>query len=133
MEKEAKEAGISIYALRKAKGVLGIKSIKKGGTFGGEKGWFMRLPDTEESESDAEAADIQPLRHLQSNTSDKTSYGNGLAEDVENKNNQPLQQVQATSSNDLVPNVRMKAICGCGVDGFVGESCQACGEVIIPF
>lgn len=133
VEKEAKEAGIFTYALRKAKGILGVKSIKKGGTFGGEKGWFMKLPETEESESTTEDADIQPIQHLQSNASDKTSYSNDLAEDVENKNNQHLQQNQATSSNGLVPNVRMKAICRCGADGFAAENCQACGEVLIPF
>lgn len=133
VEKEAKEAGISIYALRKAKGILGVKSIKKGGTFGGEKGWFMKLPETEESESTTEDADSQPLRHLQPKVSDKTSYGNDLAEFVEKVFNQPIQQVPATSSNGLVPDVRMKADCKCGAVGFAAENCQACGETIIPF
>ena len=110
-----------------------FQRIKKGGTFGGEKIWFMKLPETEESESTAEDADIQPIQHLQSNTSGKTSYSNDLAEDVENKNNQHLQQIEATSSDGLVPNVRMKAICKCGADGFADEECQACGETIIPF
>jgi len=93
----------------------------------------MKLPDTEESESSAEDVDVQPIQHLQPNASDKTSYGNDLAEDVGNNENQHLQQVQATSSNGLVPNVRMKAICRCGADGFAAEKCQVCGETIIPF
>ncbi len=133
VDKEAKEAKISMYALRKAKAILKVKSYKKGGTFGGEKGLFMKLPEAEESESVAEDADFQSVRHLQSNASDKTSYSNGLAEDVENKKNQHHQQFQATSSDGLVPNVRIKATCRCGADGFASESCQACGEMIIPF
>lgn len=133
VEKEAKEIGITNYALRKARAVLQIKPSKKGGTFGGEKGWFMKLPETEEPASVAEDAGIQSVQHLQSNASDKTSYSSNLAEDVENDKNQHLQQIQPTSSNGLVPNVRMKVICGCGADGYASENCQACGEMIIPF
>ena len=133
IDKEAKEAGISVYALRKAKGVLGVQSLKRGGTFGGEKGWFMKLPETEGSESTAEDADIQPIQHLQAKAGSKTSYGNSLAEDVENVFNQQIQQTPTTSSNGLVPNVRMKAVCKCGADGFVQENCRACGEMLIPF
>ncbi len=133
VDKEAKEAKISTYALRKAKVILKVKSYKKGGTFGGEKSWFMKLPETEESESVAEDADIQPLRHLQPSQSDKTTCNNSLAEDVENEKNQHLQLNQETSSDSLVPKVQMKSICKCGTDGFAGERCQSCGEVIIPF
>ncbi len=93
----------------------------------------MKLPETEESEPSAEDADIQPIQHLQPKASDKTSYNNDLAEDVENEKNQHLQLNQATSSNELVPNIRMPSFCKCGANGFVGEVCQSCGEVIIPF
>lgn len=133
VEKAAKEIGITNHAFRKAKLALGVKSFKKGGTFGGDKCWLMKLPENEEPESTTEDVGIRPLQHLQSNTSDKTNYSNELAEDVENTNNQRLQQVQAKSSNSLVPNVRMKTVCKCGADGLVDEDCEKCGEVIIPF
>lgn len=133
IEKEAKSFGITAYALKKARTVLGVESFKKGGNFGGEKGWYLRLPGTEDVVSQPEDADISDVRHLQPNQSDKTSYGNGLAEEVETRRNGHLQQIQTTSSNGSVPICRMKAVCKCGADGFVGEDCPNCKEPIIPF
>lgn len=133
VDKEAKEAGITNYAVRKARAILSVESFKKGGNFGGEKVWFMRLPSGENGDSNTEDADSSNSRHLQSNQSNNTSYNNSLAEFVENVFNQPIQQNQTTSSNGLVPNIRMKAICKCGADGFAGETCVKCGETLIPF
>lgn len=133
VDKEAKEVGITNYALRKAKTVLGVESFKKGGNFGGETGWYLRLQNTEDVENKAEDVDFSEFRHLQSNQSDKTSYGNGLAEDVEMNGNQHLQQTKPTSSNGLVPDLRTKAVCKCGTVGFVADDCSKCGEVLIPF
>lgn len=140
VQKEARDNGITQYALRKARAILGVESVKKGGNFGGEKGWYMRLSgiedaesDTEDDDSDAEDADSSEIRHLQPSQSDKTSYINGLTEFVENVFNQHPQKVPATSSNGLVPHIRMEAVCKCGADGFVGETCQKCKEIIISF
>lgn len=83
VQKELRENGITQYAFRKAKTMLGVKSSKKGGNFGGEKGWFIRLPETEVDDSDVEDADSSDVRHLQANESSKTSYSNDLAEDIE--------------------------------------------------
>ena len=133
IDKEAKEAGISQYAVRKARSTLNVESFKKGGNYGGEKGWFMRLPKSADNNSETEDDDHQKFRHLQPNHRDKTSYGNKLAEDVEFTENQRLQQVQTTSSNGLVPNTQMKAVCKCGAEGIIGELCDKCGKLLIPF
>ena len=42
-------------------------------------------------------------------------------------------EMETIKAFECPPNVRMKAICKCGADGFVEENCRACGEVIIPF
>jgi hypothetical protein len=133
IDKEAREAGITQYAMRKARTILKVESFKKGGNFGGKQGWFMRLPGAAKNDSRTEDADSSTSRHLQSNQSNNTSYSNGLAEDVEIRKNQHLQQVQTTSSNGHVPNIRMKAVCKCGADGFVAETCRKCGVTLIPF
>ncbi len=133
VDKEAKESGITLYALRKARTTLNVRSIKKGGNFGGEQGWFMRLPITENDDSQTEEAESSDSRHLQSNQSSNTSYNNGLAEDVEKNTNSHLQPVPPTSSNDLVPCIRMPTLCKCGADGFVGEICAGCETIVIPF
>lgn len=133
IEKEAKEAGITQYAVRKARAILNVESFKKGGNFGGERVWFMRLPSLENADADTEDVDSSDPRLLQSNQSNNPTYSNSLAEEVENVFNQHLQPAQTTSSNGLVPNIRMKADCKCGADGFVGETCGKCGETLIPF
>ena len=130
---EAKEAGISSYAIKKAKTMVGIESFKKGGNFGGEKGWFMRLPTTEVVDLTTEEDDSATFRHLQSTQSGKTVYANKLAEDVENIFNQRLQPIHTTSSTGLVPIIQMRAVCNCGANGFAGEKCLGCDEILIPF
>lgn len=136
IEKEAKEIGITIYALRKARTILGIKSEKKGGNFGGDNAWYLRLPNTEIEKNATEDADTEGVQHLQSNQSDKTIYSNDLAEDVEppkNRHLQPPPATSSTSSNGAVPIWKPKEVCKCGTEGMLGEKCQNCGEPIIPF
>ena len=134
LDREAKEAGISNYAIRKAKAAIGVKSTKKGGNYGGaEKGWFVRLPDAEEGGVKNEDADSADLRHLQATPSDNTSYSNRLAEDVEQQTNQRLHPEEPTTSDRFMPIIRMPTVCKCGTNGFVGEDCQNCRQTIIPF
>lgn len=76
IQKESRELGITNYAFKNAKSILGVESFKKGGTYGGEKGWYMRLPKSEEDDS-------YNSRQLQSNQTHKTAYINDLAEEVE--------------------------------------------------
>lgn len=133
IDKEAKEAGITNYALRKARSILGVESFKQGGNFGGDKAWHQRLPKTEGVEKTIEDADISDIRHLQSNQNNKTSYVNNLTEDVEQPKNQHLQQTRATYSSSLVPQWQPKVDCKCGTEGFLGNACQKCGEIIITF
>lgn len=133
IEKEAKELAITTYAYRQARTVLGVESFKKGGHFGGENSWYLRLPNAERIESNAKDADISKIRHLQATQISKTSYSNGLAEDVESGKNKHLQKDQGSSSTGTVPKVRMGGRCSCGSDGFVGELCPNCGEILIPF
>ena len=127
VEKEAKEIGITNYSLRKAKSILGVVSVKKGGNFGGEKGWYMSL---EGSDSFAEETVLRSTRHLQSNGSNKASYGNGLAEDVEIVPVQPIQRSSSNSSNGSRDQRRLKAVCKCGEPGYAGQSCRDCGDLI---
>jgi 5S rRNA maturation endonuclease (ribonuclease M5) len=133
VQREARDTGITQYALRKARAILNVECFKKGGTFGGEKGWYIRLPKNEDNNSKTEDADSSENRHLQSNQSDKTSYSSGLAEFVENTFNKQVQPNKSTSSNESVPQWQMKVNCKCGESGYVGQECQKCGEVIIPF
>jgi putative DNA primase/helicase len=131
--KEARELGITNYALRKARQILGVECFKKGGNFGGEKGWFMRLPITKEDIFDAEDTALKQIQHLQTNQSNKTSYDSYLAEDVEPAKNQHLQKVQTIYSSDLILMSKPKEKCKCGQIGVLGENCQNCNETIIPF
>ncbi|MGI8493819.1 MAG: AAA family ATPase [Pyrinomonadaceae bacterium] len=133
VDANARKLGISTYALKKARSTLGVKPLKKGGTYGGEKGWFICLPGDENKTNNSEEADLTETRLLQSKGGNKTSYGNSLTEEVESKNNQPLQPTEPTSSAGSVPSVQMPEVCKCGADAFVGEVCQSCGEVVIPF
>lgn len=79
---EAKKIGISEATLKRAKSALGIKSVKRGGTFGGELSWFWEMPSTEDAQANAEDAQRNNLEHLQSNEASKGSHINGLAEDA---------------------------------------------------
>lgn len=95
VEKEAKDLSITKYALGKAKTVLGVKSFKKGGNFGGDKGWYLRLENGDGGPEDADSSDT---RNLQQNDSNKTSYHSGLTEECDARENRHLQLVASKSS-----------------------------------
>jgi hypothetical protein len=76
---EARQAGIPDITLRRAKERLGVHVVKEGGFFGGgSQQWMWVLP--EGAHPVAEDAQENRDEHLQSNHTDKSSYGNGLAE-----------------------------------------------------
>jgi hypothetical protein len=133
IEKEAREASVTNYALKNARRILGVEAFKNGGTYGGDKRWFVRLPGVEAVERELEEGDSSEPQPLQANREDKTVYRNNLVEEVENRRNQPVQHVQTTSSRGGVPEVKMAAVCSCGTNGFVGEKCLNCQKIIIPF
>jgi hypothetical protein len=124
VERESKELAITGYALKKARAVLGVESFKKGGTFGGDKKWYLRLPGP------AEIVYIQDTRHLQQNGSDKTIYDNGLTEDGEIAVSRPDQQSSPTSSAPSDAMQRQKVTCACGEPGYIGYGCRNCGEEV---
>jgi hypothetical protein len=98
MEKGRRAACISDYAVRKAKIALGIECYKAGGEFGGKGAkWYWKLPakegekapagpppqDVEEGETSPQDVDKSKNHHLVANGSGKSSYSNGLPQDVE--------------------------------------------------
>jgi hypothetical protein len=96
VQMEARQNGISESTLRRAKATLGVKSEKKGGTFGGDPQWIWRLPEDvqdviEDAQNKPEDAQINTDEHLQQNYSNKTSYSNGLAEDAHSSTFEHLQ------------------------------------------
>ena len=93
IQREARGAGLTDYQLRGAKARLRIKSEKRGGTYGGEKGWVWSLPEGVEG-VDLVAEDVEEnkIQHLQQSHSNKSCYRNGLAEDAENLFSPHLQQ-----------------------------------------
>lgn len=92
IQREARKAGLTDYQLRGAKRQLRIQTFKRGGNFGGEKGWFWALAEGVETAEDAtEGVEKNEFQRLQQNHSDKSTYDNSLAEGVENKFSQRLQ------------------------------------------
>jgi RecA-family ATPase len=89
---EAKKIGISEATLKRAKATLGVKSVKRGGTFGGDNSWFWEMPITEDAQLPAEDAQKDSREHLQSNAANKASYNNSLAEDAQTNSFEHLQQ-----------------------------------------
>ncbi len=122
VEKEAKELDITMYAFRKAKKRLGIKPFKKGGTFGGDTKWYMRLPGA------ADVVDIREFQHLQENHGNKASLDKGLTEDVDSAADEQVQHLNSTSSE--MSAIKIEAPCDCGEIGIVGHWCRNCGESV---
>lgn len=89
---EAKKIGISEATLKRAKAALGVKSVKRGGTFGGDNSWFWEMPNTEDAQEGTEDAQKDNLEHLQSNEANKPSYNSDLAEDAHTNSFEHLQQ-----------------------------------------
>lgn len=83
---EAKQLGLTTHSLRAAKKHLKIKSLKKGGEFGGKGArWMWEMPDTQDVDASADAAqDVEEKggQHLVVNDADKGSCDNGLTQDV---------------------------------------------------
>lgn len=93
IQREARDAGLTDWQLRSAKARLRIQPFKRGGNFGGEKGWFWSLPEDAEDEAiSLEDVKENNISHLQQNHNGKSSYRNGLAEDVEDLFSPHLQQ-----------------------------------------
>jgi hypothetical protein len=78
----AKKIGISEATLRRGKAALGIRSVKRGGTFSGEQSWFWELPTTEDAQGNAEGAQRERGDHLPSYRVNNNIYINNLAEDA---------------------------------------------------
>lgn len=105
---DAKKIGISEATLKRAKAALGVKSVKRGGTFGGENSWFWEMPKTEGDQKDAEGdqmgtedAQKESIEHLQANEANKASYNNGLAEDAHPHSSEHLQpNIDPLQQND---------------------------------
>jgi hypothetical protein len=89
---EAKKIGISEATLKRAKAALGVKSVKRGGTFGGDNSWFWEMPFAEGDQKATEDAQINNVEHLQPSEASKASYGNSLAEDAHTNSFEHLQQ-----------------------------------------
>ncbi len=85
---EAKKIRISERTLNRAKSTLNVKSAKHGGTFGGAKGWFWRLPNAEDAH--AEASGILQAETCAKNTINTNIYNN-LAEGCQTQKNGILQ------------------------------------------
>lgn len=83
---EAKQEGLTAYNLRTAKKQLKIKSIKKGGEFGGKGAkWMWEMPDTQDVDASTDVAqDVEEKggQHLVVNDADKGSCDNGLTQDA---------------------------------------------------
>jgi hypothetical protein len=77
----AKKIGISERTLNRAKAALGIRSVKRGGTFGGEQSWFWELPTAEAAQENAEGCQRDKVGNLPSYRVNKSIYINNLAED----------------------------------------------------
>lgn len=123
--REAKQLGITHYALRQAKARLGVKSRKRGGTFGGPIDWFWYRDD---EDSVSEHVDIRPIQHLQANGSANLGYINHLTEGVEPPASQHFQL--AATADTSSGSGKLKGTCECGMPGDTGWRCRDCGEII---
>lgn len=79
VEREAIQHGITRWALRRARGALGIKATKQGGHFGKDQGWSWALSAELESQN-VELVSTHATPQVQSTYGDKKTSGNGLAE-----------------------------------------------------
>ncbi len=76
----AKKNGISETTLKRAKAALGIKSVKRGGTFGGGQGWFWESLSAEGGQENAEGGQRNKVDPLPSYRVNNSIYINDLAE-----------------------------------------------------
>ena len=79
VQREATQHGITTWALRRARGALGIKATKQGGHFGKDQGWSWAL-SAELVSQDAELVSTHATSQVQSSYANKKTSDNGLAE-----------------------------------------------------
>jgi hypothetical protein len=77
----AKKIGISERTLNRGKAALGIRSVKRGGTFGGEQSWFWEFPIAEDAQENAEGCQRDKVGNLPSYRVNNNNNINNLAED----------------------------------------------------
>ncbi len=109
---EAKKIRISDRTLNRAKSTLNVKSVKHGGTFGGGKGWFWRLPNAEDAH--AERSGNLQAKTCAKNTINTNIYNN-LAEGCQIQKNGNLQEpegCQKQPNGNLQPTEGNKASYG---------------------
>jgi ribosomal protein L40E len=116
---EAKKIRISDRTLNRAKSTLNVKSAKHGGTFGGAKGWFWRLPNAEDAH--AERSGNLQAKTCAKNTINTNIYNN-LAEGCQiqkNGNLQPTEGCQKQPNGNLQPTEANKA-------SYAGKATEGC-------
>ncbi|MGE0128069.1 MAG: AAA family ATPase [Blastocatellales bacterium] len=104
VEREAREAKISMATLRRAKDSLAVRSRKFGGKFGGDSKWYWTLPEdahAEDAQGSLKMLTHSSLERLQANHSSKGSYSNDLAEDAHAAINEHLQGQARCSDEHL--------------------------------
>lgn len=89
VKSEAHSIGLTEQNLRTARAKIGVVVFKQGGTFGGDPHWHWKLP--EDVTNNIEDAGNSNKPHLQLTQSNKTSYGNSLADDVDSSISPHLQ------------------------------------------
>ena len=123
IQKEAREAGIAIITLNRAKQTLGVKAIKEGRP--GEKGqrWLWAMP--EESEDNHEPTQVRNDDNLRANGSDKEIKSEDLAEGYQSD---VYDEVRPVNDN-LQDEIRLCPTCD--QKGVRLSHCQRCGEFLI--
>jgi RecA-family ATPase len=157
---DAKKNGISERTLKRAKADLGIKSVKRGGTFGGEQGWFWFLPDAEECQENAEECQRNKVGTLPSKRVYNYNNNNNLAEEChlapfsQKDPQKPTEECQVAPFSQTIENATTYAdnptegcqasISGtlqqekypclhCGADiSLTAETCPECSGAQIP-
>jgi hypothetical protein len=144
---EAKKIKISDRTLVRAKSTLDVKSVKHGGTFGGDKGWFWRMPNAEDAH--AEESGILQAKTCAKNTINTNIYNNlaegcqkqpnGILQAPEGCQKQPNGTLQSTEGNKA--SYADKTAEGCHSpasehlqqkNDVITENCLHCGVDIPP-
>lgn len=100
---EAQAAGLTEQMLRTARTRLHVRVFKEGGYFaGGAQRWMWQMPDAEDVAEGAEDVRTMDNQHLQSNGDNKSTYRNGLAEDVDSNSSNTFSNGESTSSADVL-------------------------------
>jgi hypothetical protein len=106
----AKKIGISERTLNRGKAALGIRSVKRGGTFGGEQGWFWEFPIAEDVQENAEGCQRDKVGNLPSYRVYNNNNINNLAEDChvatfsQKKPKKPTEDCHVATFNKPIEN-----------------------------